>query len=409
MKLNKWIFVNILAIFFSTSVLAIEFEPPVLLARSNVKDSFNLPPMTYLNNIAPVINNQGDISFKVVATGEKGVQGLWIKASYDELGKVIFEAPEELVVTDPSLNDKGKIVFSLFDDVSTEGVYSLDIHDLKLNQVIENDQKDLTYFTYPTVDNNNLIYFRGTNKTNDRAFYSFDKSLKNLLSEGSIIAGQTASYLFKPSINQSEQIAFKMRIGNKGEWDENRPDAIVFYDSKNILDPKNNEHSKIIAVDRELDSKSPFLSFLNTVSLSNLGHIAFCGVIEDHRIGVFVYSPNGELKRIALENEGDLLNVETFSVKVNSLGHVLFRGKDKELKRSLFFYDGEKLTKLYRESSEIESDKGLAKILDNQYYPGFSGEVTLNDNDQIVFGAVLVSAKENHEWGTGIYLLNPKK
>jgi hypothetical protein len=51
----------------------------------------------------------------------------------------------------------------------------------------------------------------------------------------------------------------------------------------------------------------------------------------------------------------------------------------------------------------------MAKILDNQYYPGFSGEVDLNDNDQIVFGVVILSSKDSVEWGQGIYLLNPKK
>ena len=396
----------IVSIFIACQNLyALSFEPAELLARSNVRDSFNLPALTYLSNVAPVINNQGEVAFKVVATGENAAQGIWIKAKEDTYGKVLITAPEELVITDPSLNDQGKLVYSLFDDMNSVGVFEYDIHQLTEKHVIEAKQTNLTYFTYPTITNETAIYFRGTNGNNDRAFYRFDKNLKSLVSEGVDIQGMSSSYLFRPSINHKGEMAFKMRMGKKGEWGENNPDVIALYRPTSGNLPS----ISYIALDKDIDQNSKFLAFLNSVSLSNAGHIAYSAVTEDHRIAVMLFSPSGDTKQIALENENDVLNVETFSVKVNANGHVLFRGKDKDNKRALFFFDGTSLIKLLREGDELGTDLGMAKILDNQYYPGFSGEVDLNDNDQIVFGAVILSAKDSVEWGQGIYLLNPKK
>jgi hypothetical protein len=345
------------------------------------------------------------VAFKVVATGENAAQGIWVKAQEDTYGKVLMIAPDELVITDPSINDHGKLVYSLFDDMGSVGVFEYDVHKLSNRQVIDGKKTNLTFFTYPTITNEEALYFRGTNTSNDRAFYRQDKDLKSIVAEGVDIQGMSSSYLFRPSINHKGEMAFKMRMGKKGDWGENSPDVVALYRPISGSSPS----ISYIAIDKDLDQNSKFLSFLNSVSLSNAGHIAYSAVTEDHRIAVMLFSPSGETKQIALENEGEVLNVETFSVKVNAKGNILFRGKDKDNKRALFFFDGNTLSKIIREGDEIGADLGMAKILDNQYYPGFSGEVDLNDNDQIVFGVVIQSSKDLVEWGQGIYLLNPKK
>jgi hypothetical protein len=405
---NKIIKLTIFSLILINEASAFNFEAPVLLARSNVSESFNLPPQTYLNNVAPVINNSGDVAFKVIASGEEGLQGIWVKAHNDSAGKILIDAPEDYVITDPSINDSGKITYSLFDEVSSLGVYTYDIFSFKNEHVIDAAKEEIKFFTYPSIINNNVIYFRGTDKFDDRAIYSKDNKLVTLFSEGTDVLDNSGSYIFKPSINQSGRMAFKLRLGKKGDWDESRSDVIALFDP-NYSDEKNKTHIKFLATDKDYDQRSPYLSFLNSVSLSNAGHVAFAAVIEDHRIGAFLIMPTGETKRIALENEDDVLNIETFSIRVNALGHVLFRGKDKEGKRAIFFQNGDKLQKLIRESDEVNTDLGIGKILDNQYYPGFSGEVDLNDVDQIVFGAVIQNSKDNHEWGQGIFLINPVK
>jgi len=113
---------------------------------------------------------------------------------------------------------------------------------------------------------------------------------------------------------------------------------------------------------------------------------------------------------VVLEGEGDLTNIEKFPVKVNGLGHIIFRGVAKDGKRSIFFYNGTSIKRIISEGETIDTDKGSGMILHNQFYPGFSGEIDINDQDEIVFSAVLVNAKNPiEEWGQGVFKLSPLK
>jgi hypothetical protein len=392
-----------------------KFKSPELLARSNVKDGHNLPSMAFISNIVPSLNSLGEVAFKVIGLDEEGAQGIWIKTNADQNGKVLYTGPSDKVITDPSINSKGEVVFSLFDDIKSDGVFLYDARKLNGKKIIDSKNYDLVYFTYPSIGDDSTLYFRGTNKNNERTLFSFNKKLDDLIIEGQELSNFTSSYLFRPSINQKGEMALKLRLGNKGEWNESNPDIIAFYtpNAKNILDKNGSIIDTVgsltkIAEDVDSNSSSHYLSFLNQVSLSNEGHIAYSAITLDNRIGVYLYK-NGVTKQMALENEGEVLNVEYFSVKVNAKGHVLFRGKDKNGKRALFFGDGQSLVKLVSEGTELQTDLGLGKILENQFFPAFSGEVELNDNDDIVFSCVLESASDSHEWGVGVYIIHPEK
>lgn len=395
----------------------VEFNSPKILARSNVRDSYNLPTLSYLSNVAPVINNQGEITFKVIATGEEGLQGIWVKAHNDENGKIQYIAPEEKVVTDPSINDQGMIAFSLFDDVKADGLFTLDSQSLKVTQVYNSSKSNINFFTYPTMTNSGDIIFRGTDKNNDRKIYRYsaDKKLTPLLSEGVDISGNTGSYIFRPVINNSGNIAFKMRLGERGNWDEKNPDIIALYGDNfdRDTDVKGMDLGakggiKVLAYDHDYNQSSNYTAFLNTVSLSNEGHIGFVGLHDDGRMQVIIQNAKNESKIVATENEGEVLNVELFSVKVNKQGHLIFRGKNKEGKRTIFFYDGSELNKVVSEGDEVPTDLGASRILDNQNYPGFSGEIDFNDNDEIVFTAIVRDARDNHEQGTAVFTISRK-
>lgn len=43
------------------------YSAPEILARANINDGYNLPPMSFLNSTSPVINNRGDVTFKLMA------------------------------------------------------------------------------------------------------------------------------------------------------------------------------------------------------------------------------------------------------------------------------------------------------------------------------------------------------
>lgn len=381
-----------------------DYEAPELLARANIRDGFNLPPMSFLSNTSPVINNQGDVVFKLMAFDGENNQGLWLKLKEDQNGKIVFTAPDSRFITDPSINAQRKIVFNLYDEGITDGLFLLDGLSLKVDQVLKPEDKNISYYTYSQVLNDGKIYFRGTNEANERTFYSFDGSLKKIITEGVESYGEQSAYLFRPFLNQKGEMVFKRRLGLTGEWDEERGDEIL------LLKPnaQNTYDSVVIARDRDADPSSYYLSLSNSVTMSKNGLVAFTATMEDSHRALVLYK-EGILRHLAIEKADELTEIELFTPKVNDQGLVAFRARDLEGKRGLFVASTEGIKKLIGEGDEVMTDLGMAKILSNPNYPGFSGEIDMNDNGEIVFSCLLVSAQDNKEWGTAILKLSPKK
>jgi hypothetical protein len=391
--MNKIAFIFLLLTNISWGALPV-YNAPMIVARANINDSYNIPAMSFINNASPVINDRGDIAFKVAAIAGLNSQGLWVKTIEDLNGKILYTAPADRFVTDPSINDQGKVAFNLYEDGVTDGLFVLDSHALTVEHILPSKDLHLQSFTYPSITNNDEIYFRGTDENNIRSFFIFESKLSSIFSEGN-----NTSYLFRPSVNDDGAVAFKMRLGAPGQWDENSPDQIILL-RDNI--------KQIIAEDKDSNQKSPFLGFGNSVSLSTSGMVAFTGVVEKNQRGIFLYSA-GETKQIALEGKDSIAEIENFSVKINDEGLVLFRAKDITGKRSLFIADKTSVKKLISEGDEIESDLGKSKILLNQFYPGFGGEIDMNLDGDIVFNCSLVNAADDRELGQAIFKLSVKK
>jgi hypothetical protein len=371
-----------------------EYNAPTILARANITDGYNMPPMSFINNASPVISDRGDVSFKVAGIAGQNLQGLWVKTIEDANGKILFTAPEDRYVTDPSINDQGKIAFNLYEEGVTDGLFILDANTLKVEHVLSPANLHIQNFTYPTITSNDEIYFRGTDENNVRSLFSFDTELKTIFSEGN-----NTSYIFRPSVNNEGTFAFKTRLGKPGQWDENNPDQIVVV--------KDGVRT-VIAEDKDSKLESNFLGFDNYVSISDSGMVAFTGVVGKNQRGIFLYT-RGEVINIALEGKNNISEIENFPVKLNDEGLVLFRAKDNEGKRALFLADETSTKKLIREGDEIESDLGKSKILDNQFYPGFGGEIDINLEGDIVFNCSLVHNHDDHELGQAIYKITAKK
>lgn len=392
-----------LAIFFNSANAAIpEYNVPTILARANISDGYNIPPMSFLNNTSPVINNSGDVAFKIAAVSGTNMQVLWFKKAEEADGKIVYEAPDERFLTEPSLNNYGKIAFNLFDEDVTDGLFLYDSEENDVEQVLSPDNLPIQHYTYPHVQSNNHILFRATDDNNERSFNEFDGTkLNKLVSEGVDTLGFKSSYLFRPSFNEKSQIAFKSRMGEKGQWDEANPDSIILFDSKN---PTNKMTT--IARDHDSDTHSPYYRFGNSVSLANNGAVAFMGILSDNK-KVIVVSKDNVLTQVALEGTNDILEIEMFAPKINDKGMVLFRARDMNGKRSLFLVDGHETKKIISEGAIVETDLGAGKILDNPNYPGFGGEVDMNDQGDIVFYCIIVS-EDNKELGSAIYKISPK-
>ena len=379
------------------------YNAPIILARANINDGYNLPPMSFLSNTSPVINNRGDVSFKLLAVDGQRNQGLWVKRGVEENGQIIYSAPDYRFVTDPSINDKGIIAFNLYDEGETDGVYTLNADTREVVQLLKPTNKNILYYTDPQVLSNGKVYFRGTNQENARAFYQFDGSLKTIIAEGPSTFGQKSSYLFKPAMNDIGAMTFKRRLGAVGEWEERMPDEIL------LIKPNGSSYDSIIvAKDKDSDSASVFKGFFNTSSISRNNHVAFSAFLEDNSRVLILYK-DGVSKNIASEKVDGISEIEIFSPKVNDQGQVLFRAKDELGKRGIYLADANGVKRIISEGDEVNTDLGMGKILSNPNYPGFGGEVDMNDHGEIVFNCLLVGAKDNKEWGSAIFKISPLK
>ena len=406
----KKIILNILfSLFCTQNVFATigEYNPPELLARSDIQDGYNLPAMSFLNNPTPVINNNGDVLFKVMSVEGTNNQGIWLKTIDDQNGKIVYIAPEERFITDPSINDAGKIVFNLYDEGVTDGIFEMDSKSLEVDQVLKPTNLPIQHYTYAHILNNDHIIFRATNDLNDRMIYDFSGTkLKKLLSEGNEVFKNKISYIFRPSANENGSLVLKVRFGERGQWNEENPDAIVLLNPS--LDPKvTGPFYKIIASDKDLDPTSDYQSFGNSVSLSHSGNIAFTATKLDSKKSILFFKDN-LISVYATEGSNDISEIELFAPKVNDLGQVLFRAKDESGARAIFLADGASVKKIIREGDVVNTDQGLAKVLDNPNFPGFGGEVDLNDKGDILLMTVLIGAFDNKELGSAIYKISPK-
>ncbi len=392
-----------LSLFFSSHLWAKlpVYQSPLLLARANITDGYNLPPMTFLSNTSPVINNRGDVAFKMMSIGGDNHQGIWLKNAENPDGAIIYNAPNERLLTDPSLNDEGSLTFSQYDDGVTDGVFSYDGLSHQVFQSLNPENKNIAFYTYPQLTLSKHIYFRGTSEDNVRTFYQFDKTLTAVMKEGDLALGLKTSYLFKPSVNDSGEMSFKRRIGEQGEWDESAGDEIV------LLTQKGSKIDfKSIARDKDLDLDSPFLSLYNSTSLSKNGSVAFVASLLDSKKALLLWK-EGELFTLAKEGDSGISEIELFAPKVNQQGMVAYRAKNDKGLRSVYVADQSGVQKLLSEGDEILTDQGPGKILSNPNYPGIGGEIDMNDRGEIVFYCLITGLKDNKELGSAVYVLSP--
>lgn len=392
----------------NTSVSALTstlYDVPELLARANVNDGFNLPPMSYINNSTPVINDRGDVAFKVLSIESTQTQGVWGKLKSDTAGKIFVTAPDERFVTDPELNNKGDIVYSLFDEGITDGVFVFNLESLEETQLIDPSRYQIAYYTYPQILDNGTIYFRGTNEKNDRTVYKFQNNqLTSIFTEGQSVQSNSAklptSYLFRPSFNQKGAMAIKMRFGKRYDWGEDLVDAMVLVGEDN--------KPVVKALDLDGDELSQFKGLSNTVSLNNLSQMAFIGFLADGKKGI--YRANDlDVQRVAFEGDSQISEIEYFTPKIIDSGEIYFRAKDHEGKRGIYLYTNDVVVRLIGEDDVVETDLGQAKILWNKFYPGLSGDLDVNQNGDVVFHALLVNKEDGREIGAGIFQMLRKK
>lgn len=389
----------------SESIVDSLFHKPVLLARANTNDGYNLPPMSSINNVSPVINDRGDVAFRVLSIEATNTQGIWGKLKTDSAGKIFVTAPDERLITEPALNNNGLMVFSLFDEGITDGVFTFNLETLDEEQVIDPSLYPIMNYTYPQVLDNGDIYFRGTNDKNDRSLYKYsDDKLTTLFTEGQSLQLKpglktSVSYIFRPVFGQNGIGVMKQRFGKRYDWGEDLIDAMI------VLDPAGSVSARVMDIDG--DEFSQFKGLSNTVSLNSHNEIAFIGFLADGKKAIY-RSSETETIRIAFEGRDDILEIEYFTPKINEASEIYFRAKNTEGKRGIYLATADHVLRLIGEDDVVETDLGPAKILWNKFYPGLSGEIDVNKTGDVVFHCLLVTADNEREIGAGVFYVERK-
>lgn len=375
-----------------------EYKAPEILLRADGVKNYNLPPLTFITNSTPALNNQGDVAIKLMAIEGEAIQGIWAKSTQESAGRIVVRGPAEKVLSDPSLNDQGKMVFSIFEEGASDGIFTFDLLTGQQQQVLSNQGTDLINHSYPQILNNGDVVFRGTHASDDHSYFKFSRALAPLLTEGQIFNDFQASYLFGPSVNNQQQWAFKIRVGERKQWGSEYPDQIV------LLQPDGS--SRLVAVDTKTDPASAYEAFTNFVGLSEQGDVVFVAYLKSGKKSIVV-DRQGVKTVFATEDHGPISEIELFGPRINSKGMVAFRAKDSAGKRALFVADGLNIKRVIGEGDEILTDLGPGRIISQPDFPAFGGGIALNDKNELCFSTVIVSLDGSQVLGSAVYKQNP--
>lgn len=376
---------SILLIFLLVSFQMANAYTPKLIAATGT-NGFKLPPVSFLTNISPVINNQGDIAFNVVASGSQDIVSAIFYKSVLE-AEVQFQTllPEGIFASDLSLTDNAIISMGTHDGGSTRGLYQFDVPKKELSIFKEASSQTYALSSFGYAENGNYAYRhiddKGT-RANQRRLVIGSQNLWNIFESELIVDNDDkVSYLFSHELKE-DYLIFKLRYGIKGDFAENRPDKLWLYSFK--------KHAmQIIAADADATGGSSKLkSISNQYSVSSKGQYAFWATNSNSE---FVLYSRGELGSEAVLKTGGFVSaVDAFSPGINNKGDILIRGKNKEGINSLFFYSGvnkrwdlvasEKLKIYHGEKTyELTNSRGIT----------FIGKPNLNDAADIVFNALV--------------------
>lgn len=381
-----------------------------LLARTNGASTYNMPSYSSMNNTTPSINDQGDISFKILSggidqTGDHSEQSaIWLKTSKEIDGRVVYFAPKEKYIGDPEILNHGDILFTLFNEVSNDGLFIFETKAQASKNIFA--AKGMAALNYAQLTNDNAYVFRTTDAENNRLFFEWrtDK-LWPVADED-----QGYAYLFGPSVNHRSQWLFKARLGEKFNYAEEAKDQIVLLTPQFTATGEKSYHKSVLAQDSDADVLSPYKSLDNSPMLTGAGYAVFGATLKD-KTRVIIAVKDEKHFIVAQEKLNNISQIEMFSPKINDNGLVVFRAKDAKSLRGIYlanpFAPNPEIKKLVGEGDAIMADQGMAAILRRDSFPGFGGNVDINNNNEIVFSSVI--ATENQKWilGSAIFKLHP--
>ncbi len=360
-----------------------------LIARSTTYDGYSIPAQSFLSNISPKINNHGDISFMVYTFDNVLSKNLYYKKANEELGRIVYTAPKELYVSDPSMNDNGLVAFHQYDEGINDGIFIYDSNVDLTNLIVSPKLNEEEQFRNIILSEQGKIGFRATDFNGQKSFYIHE----NGRSKNIVKVGEGISYLFTPTF-LGEKLISKVRLGSPRQLSESRPDEIRSWDIKGMM--------SVLTKDHDSTKTSLITSFNNSVGTSG-SYISF--IAKDEKGRSTLYLQKGEnISIITQEGKNGISSLEYFTPAVNDLGQVAFRAKDSQGHRSIFFSNGSNIKRLLGEADLLKTDRETAKIYSHKKNPGLSGGISLNNKGEIVFHCLLMTKNDEEALGEAVYL-----
>jgi hypothetical protein len=354
-----------------------------LQARSNIVDGYNLPANSSFNSKTPTLNDVPEIAFTLVVVGG-GSPGLFVGS--DGAGTVVYTGPSGRVLSDPSIDASGKVVFDR-SDVFSEGIYLYD--PVSGQTTLEIPATTFDFAAAPTLLDAGQIAFRAGQTGSIYAWRLFDGGTTTTY----VAHGGEIAYLFTPSTNNQARIAGKVRLDSTAE---SAPDQIRAYSGPGAF--------AVLAEDADSHPASPYDSFDNSVSQADDGRVAFIADLVAGGRGVFL-TDGTTTATIATLADPRVSEISFFRPAANSSGLVAFRGTDDQGLDAIFVGDGIDLERVVGEHDLVEIDLGTARIDQHDDSVVFGGSVAINERGEIAFNAALTPADNDQiEWGSGMFV-----
>lgn len=352
-----------------------------LRARSNIVDGYRLPPNSSFNSKTPVLNDAGTIGFSLIAVGG-GNAGLFTGGAGD--GAVVYTAPDERLLEDPSINAEGELAFDQF-DVLSDGIYVHDPASGKTVQAIP--AVTFSIATSADIFDDGRIAYRAS-AGGPQSWRVFSDGAEAVWAfEGGPIA-----FLFTPS-SRAGLVAGKVRLGSTAG---SSPDELRLYDGPGSF--------AVIAADDDGDPRSLYVGFDNGVWLAPDGRVAFVADLAGGGRGVFL-SDGATTTTIATTAHPGVSAISFFRPAANAAGLVAFRGTDAAGLDAIFAGDGTALSRVVGEHDLVPTDLGAARIDQHDDSVVFGGGLGINGRGDIAFNASLTPPDNPMiEWGSGMFV-----
>lgn len=258
-----------------------------------------------------------------------------------------------------------------------------------------------TSFGDPMINTTAQIGYRARTNAGGQAWLTWFGGVQFVhVAENTLDSSSPVSLLFPPAINNSRQLAGKVRLGAPGQTGESQPDQIRVYNADGFYIP--------IAQDRDFDPGSYYTAFDNAVAVNNAIQVAFIATrFSPPGVRSVIRADAFNPVELVREGTNGIRQIEAVAPDINERGFVVFRAINADGRRAIWLADGASLAMVAREGDQMPIDAGHTAILASLAPGGpvFSGPPRINNRADVVFAASLVSTTEPpHSLGTGMFV-----